>query len=151
MRKSFLSFTACLTKLHGLLFRFILLRSSESILIWCSCGTKAEIFELSRATGNSRPYLFYQEHLGLETGLISTRFRFRKWRARIRNQWLPLVVRDCAIIIRRGAEKLEFIIWQKLRQYPPPKQKNSSNPPPPSVMLKITSHPSHPRFRQSIC
>ena len=28
-------------------------RSSESILIWCSCGTKTEIFELSRrATAN---------------------------------------------------------------------------------------------------
>ena len=27
-------------------------RSSERILIWCSCGTKAEIFELSRATAN---------------------------------------------------------------------------------------------------
>ena len=27
-------------------------RSSERILIWCSCGTKAEIFELSLATAN---------------------------------------------------------------------------------------------------
>ena len=27
-------------------------RSSERILIWCSCGTKAEIFELSRVTAN---------------------------------------------------------------------------------------------------
>ena len=27
-------------------------RSSEHILIWYSCGTKAEIFELSRATAN---------------------------------------------------------------------------------------------------
>ena len=26
--------------------------SLERILIWCSCGTKAEIFELSRATTN---------------------------------------------------------------------------------------------------
>ena len=30
-------------------------RPSERILIWCSCGTKAKIFELSRATA-SRPY-----------------------------------------------------------------------------------------------
>ena len=34
-------------------------------LIWCSCGTKAAIFELSRATADlSRPYIFYQGHLG---------------------------------------------------------------------------------------
>ena len=39
----------------------------------------------------SRPYQFYQGHLGRETGLLSTRFRLRKWRTRIRNQWLPLV------------------------------------------------------------
>ena len=39
----------------------------------------------------NRPYLFYQGHLGRETGLLSTQFRFRKWRTRIRNQWLPLV------------------------------------------------------------
>ena len=38
-----------------------------------------------------RPYWFYQEHPGRQTGLLSTRFRFRKWRTRIRNQWLPLV------------------------------------------------------------
>ena len=34
-------------------------------LIWCSCGTKAEIFELSRATADlSQPYILYQGHLG---------------------------------------------------------------------------------------
>ena len=37
-------------------------RSSERILICCSCGTKAEIFELSWAI--RRPYRFYQGHLG---------------------------------------------------------------------------------------
>ena len=40
----------------------------------------------------SRPHRFYQGHLGRETGLLSTRFPFRKWRTRIRNQWLPLVL-----------------------------------------------------------
>ena len=39
----------------------------------------------------SRTHWFYQGHLGRETGLLSTRYRFRKWRTRIRNQWLPLV------------------------------------------------------------
>ena len=34
------------TRMHSLS------RSSERILIWCSCGTKAEIFQLSRATAN---------------------------------------------------------------------------------------------------
>ena len=33
------------------------LRSSERILIWCSCGTKAEIFKLSLATANEPPLL----------------------------------------------------------------------------------------------
>ena len=34
-------------------------------LIWCSCGTKAAIFELSRATADlSQPYILYQGHLG---------------------------------------------------------------------------------------
>ena len=32
-------------------------RSSQRILIWCSCGTKEEIFELSRATTNEQPLL----------------------------------------------------------------------------------------------
>ena len=27
-------------------------RSSERVLIWCSCGTEAEIFELSRVTAD---------------------------------------------------------------------------------------------------
>ena len=27
-------------------------RSSERLLIWCSCGTEAEIFELSRVTAD---------------------------------------------------------------------------------------------------
>ena len=31
--------------------------SSERILIWCSCGTKAEIFELSGATANQPPLI----------------------------------------------------------------------------------------------
>ena len=34
------------------LFSFLLSRSSERILIWCSCGTKPVIFELSRATAD---------------------------------------------------------------------------------------------------
>ena len=34
------------TRMHSLS------RSSERILIWCSCDTKAEIFQLSRATAN---------------------------------------------------------------------------------------------------
>ena len=34
-------------------------------LIWCCCATKAEIFELSRATADlSQPYILYQGHLG---------------------------------------------------------------------------------------
>ena len=32
-----------------------LLCSTEYILMWCSCGTKAEIFELSRVTANLPP------------------------------------------------------------------------------------------------
>ena len=43
----------------------LLLRSSELILIWCSCGTKAEYFSthLGRLP-NSRPYKFYKGQLG---------------------------------------------------------------------------------------
>ena len=32
-------------------------RLSERVLIWCSCGPKAEIFELSWATANQPPLL----------------------------------------------------------------------------------------------
>ena len=40
-------------------YKRILSRSLERILIWCSCGTKAEIFELSRATADSPPLLIF--------------------------------------------------------------------------------------------
>ena len=40
----------------------------------------------------SRPYQFYQGHLGRKTGLLSTRFLFSWWRTRIRNQWITLVI-----------------------------------------------------------
>ena len=43
------------TRMHSLS------RSSEHILIRCSCGTKAEIFQLSRATANQPPLLVLSE------------------------------------------------------------------------------------------
>ena len=39
----------------------------------------------------NRLHWFYQGHLSRETGLLLTQCRFRKWRTRIRNKWLPLV------------------------------------------------------------
>ena len=41
------------------------------------------------------PTDFFQGHLGRETGLLSTQFRFRKWKTRIHNQWWPLVLVYC--------------------------------------------------------
>jgi len=46
---------------------------------------------------------------------------------------LLTIVRDCAIIIRRGAEKLE-LSSKNLDSTPPPKQKK----------LVLTPHPPHP-------
>ena len=56
--------------------------SSEYILIWCSFGTKEEIFELSADHEGLQincPYWFYQGHLCRETELLSTRIRFRNF------------------------------------------------------------------------
>ena len=52
--------------------------------------------KFSRYSGRlpiNRPHWFYQGHLGLETGLLSTRFLFCYWQTRIRNQWSSLVKR----------------------------------------------------------
>ena len=53
-------------------------RSSGRILIWCSCGTKAEIFELSRATADLPPLLMLSGASRPENWTLSTRFRLRK-------------------------------------------------------------------------
>ena len=51
-------------------------RSSERILIWCPCGTKADIYERSRATADQPPLLtLSRAPRPQETELLWTRFR----------------------------------------------------------------------------
>ena len=71
-------------------------RSSERILIWCYCGTKAEKFELH--TGNRKSQLATPINFIRDTSagkLDSFRLDFvsvndEMW---IRDQWLPLVIK----------------------------------------------------------
>ena len=51
-------------------------RSSERILIWCPCGTKAEFYERSRATADQPPlFTLSGAPRPQETELLWTRFR----------------------------------------------------------------------------
>ena len=62
----------------------------------------------------SRPYGFCQGHLGRETGLLPSRFRFRKRRTRIRSQWFPIVDRrrlKCRVIYSGGSRPLDKGGW----------------------------------------
>ena len=68
--------------------------SSEGILISLDVPV-VQRHKFPRCCGRlpiGRPYRFYQGHHGQETGLLSTRFRLRKWRTRILHQWLLLVI-----------------------------------------------------------
>ena len=49
---SFYQIVVCIAKQKFNLVHGAFSRSSERILIFCSCGIKAEMFELSRATAN---------------------------------------------------------------------------------------------------
>ena len=74
--------------------RTSLSRSSERILIWYSCGTRAEIFELSRATADQPPLLILSgPSRQQETGLL--------WQGRGWTRFRDLVSFSCRCHARR--------------------------------------------------
>ena len=87
-------FCVCVSGERGVgLFVFLFSCLSERIQIWYSLWHKGRnVWAITGDCKLAAPINFYQGHLDRETELLSTRFRFRKWRTRIRNQWLPLVL-----------------------------------------------------------